>query len=408
MNDLVDVANTKPSNVVAEFPSQHIVQPQACKRVSVGSANEADYYGGEPSQSIPNNIRMLMHERGEKSERYESHERAKMPDSSTHATSFQPSGREAQPNFTVNMTKQASAELYYTNERMRWLRQSKWFQYRSADPNVCQALTKLTLVVLPLLLVSGDWIVMADQAGGASSMSRGASVGMPFGSGAEMPPYYGTRSVYEEQHEIFSDTVVLDVAPCDSAAASLSPFYRDPFPGLLQSQGNPMMKFIYDSMRTPNFTNFIFGIIKATNLTSMALFLALKYIYRVRQSTSLSMDYSDASSRAEPSESDACHANIGDPNRSGGGGYKRAGPPLFMPNFGFEYRVFCTAVILACKYLDDKTYTNKSWSKITGIRNEELNRMEREFLTLLNFELSVPELEFIEWIRVVEELWYCK
>ena len=138
----------------------------------------------------------------------------------------------------------------------------------------------------------------------------------------------------------------------------------------------------------------------------MALFLALKYIYRVRQSTSPSMDYSDTS-HAEPSKSDACHANFGGPNKSGGG-YRKGGPPLFMPNFGFEYRVFCTAVILACKYLDDKTYTNKSWSKITGIRNEELNRMEREFLTLLNFELSVPELEFIEWIRVVEELWYCK
>ena len=406
MNDLVDVVNTKPSNVVAEFPSQHIGRRQACKRVSVGSANEADYYDGEPSQSIPNNIRMMMHESEGNSERYEGHEQAKMPDSSTQATSFQPSGGEPPPNFTVSMTKQASAELYYTNERMRWLRQSKWFQYRSTDPNVCQALTKLTLVVLPLLLVSGDWIVMAGQAGGGSSKSRGTSVGMPFGPGAEMPPYYGTRSGYEEQHETFSDTVVLDVDSCDSAAASLSPFYRDPFPGLLQSQGNPTMKFIYDSMRTPNFTNFIFGIIKATNLTSMALFLALKYIYRVRQSTSPSMDYSDTS-HAEPSKSDACHANFGGPNKSGGG-YRKGGPPLFMPNFGFEYRVFCTAVILACKYLDDKTYTNKSWSKITGIRNEELNRMEREFLTLLNFELSVPELEFIEWIRVVEELWYCK
>ena len=175
----------------------------------------------------------------------------------------------------------------------------------------------------------------------------------------------------------------------------------------------------------------------------MALFLALKYVYRVRLSTNSTETAEKAGANASVHAGVHSGANAGmnaGVHTGSTGVHARmhvgvhAGmhsknttsdlptfskeqqqlpplqlpPPLFTPNFGFEYRVFCTAVILACKYLDDKTYTNKSWSKITGIRNEELNRMEREFLTLLNFELAVPETEFIEWIRVVEELWYAK
>ncbi|KAI9314864.1 hypothetical protein BX666DRAFT_1964249 [Dichotomocladium elegans] len=64
---------------------------------------------------------------------------------------------------------------------------------------------------------------------------------------------------------------------------------------------------------------------------------------------------------------------------------------------GSEYRVFTVALMLANKYLDDNTFTNKTWSEVTGMALTDLNSMESEFLDVLEYNLFVDKDEFKRW-----------
>ncbi|CAG8519042.1 11523_t:CDS:2 [Diversispora eburnea] len=50
------------------------------------------------------------------------------------------------------------------------------------------------------------------------------------------------------------------------------------------------------------------------------------------------------------------------------------------------------------KFLDDITYSNKTWSNIVNIPVTEINTMEKEFLSLLDYRLYVSEQQYFEWI----------
>ncbi|KAJ3788263.1 hypothetical protein GGU10DRAFT_307365 [Lentinula aff. detonsa] len=55
-------------------------------------------------------------------------------------------------------------------------------------------------------------------------------------------------------------------------------------------------------------------------------------------------------------------------------------------------RVFLGALILAAKYLNDSTLKNIHWSLCTGVFGKrDVGRIEREFLDVLNWELSISE-----------------
>ncbi|CAG8466891.1 42429_t:CDS:2 [Gigaspora margarita] len=54
--------------------------------------------------------------------------------------------------------------------------------------------------------------------------------------------------------------------------------------------------------------------------------------------------------------------------------------PAIKGQNGSEYRTFTVALMLANKFLDDNTYTNKTWSEVTNIPVSEINTMEMEFL----------------------------
>ncbi|KAI8891210.1 hypothetical protein K501DRAFT_327845 [Backusella circina FSU 941] len=64
---------------------------------------------------------------------------------------------------------------------------------------------------------------------------------------------------------------------------------------------------------------------------------------------------------------------------------------------GSEYRLFTVALMLANKFLDDNTFTNKTWSEVSGMRVRDLNIMELEFLDVLRFRLSVGKQEYERW-----------
>ncbi|KIK68171.1 hypothetical protein GYMLUDRAFT_37011 [Collybiopsis luxurians FD-317 M1] len=59
-------------------------------------------------------------------------------------------------------------------------------------------------------------------------------------------------------------------------------------------------------------------------------------------------------------------------------------------------RVFLGALILAAKYLNDSTLRNIHWALCTGVFGKrDVGRIEREFLDVLNWELSISEADIL-------------
>lgn len=108
---------------------------------------------------------------------------------------------------------------------------------------------------------------------------------------------------------------------------------------------------------TKAFRSFVASVISQTNLPPTALSLALFYIYRL----------------------------------------KTTAPRPIMAHANSEYRVFTTALVLANKFLDDNTFTNKSWADMTKLPLNEISAMEIEFLTSLNYKLNLTSTEWDKW-----------
>ncbi|KAI7226112.1 hypothetical protein KC330_g8934 [Hortaea werneckii] len=64
-------------------------------------------------------------------------------------------------------------------------------------------------------------------------------------------------------------------------------------------------------------------------------------------------------------------------------------------------RMFLAALILASKYLQDRNYSAKAWSKMSGLRVEEINTNERTFLAKICWKLHIAEPVFKRWTDVV-------
>ncbi|KAI9027652.1 cyclin-domain-containing protein, partial [Phycomyces nitens] len=71
--------------------------------------------------------------------------------------------------------------------------------------------------------------------------------------------------------------------------------------------------------------------------------------------------------------------------------------PLIQGAEGSEYRLFTVALMLANKFLDDNTFTNKTWAEVSGMKVTDLNIMELEFLDVLKFRLFVRKDEYERW-----------
>jgi len=57
-------------------------------------------------------------------------------------------------------------------------------------------------------------------------------------------------------------------------------------------------------------------------------------------------------------------------------------------------RMFLIALILATKYWNDYYYTNKAWSKISGLPTEEIFNLEFLFLEKIDYKLHFSSNEY--------------
>lgn len=64
-------------------------------------------------------------------------------------------------------------------------------------------------------------------------------------------------------------------------------------------------------------------------------------------------------------------------------------------------RMFLAALILASKYLQDRNYSARAWSKISGLNTTEINQNELMFLRAVDWRLHIPEATFQRWTDIV-------
>ncbi|KAI7865823.1 uncharacterized protein EV154DRAFT_488663 [Mucor mucedo] len=77
--------------------------------------------------------------------------------------------------------------------------------------------------------------------------------------------------------------------------------------------------------------------------------------------------------------------------------------PAMEGSEGSEYRVFVVALILACKFLDDVTFVNTTWSEVSGMTLTSLNQMEAEFLQGINYRLFIKSQDYNQWKTLADE-----
>jgi PHO85 cyclin-5 len=64
-------------------------------------------------------------------------------------------------------------------------------------------------------------------------------------------------------------------------------------------------------------------------------------------------------------------------------------------------RMFLSALILASKYLQDRNYSARAWSKISGLNTLEINQNEMAFLLAVNWRIHITDVVFQRWTDIV-------
>lgn len=64
-------------------------------------------------------------------------------------------------------------------------------------------------------------------------------------------------------------------------------------------------------------------------------------------------------------------------------------------------RMFLAALILASKYLQDRNYSARAWSKISGLNTREINQNEMAFVTAVNWKLHITDEVYNRWTDCV-------
>ncbi|WP_429289662.1 cyclin family protein [Paraburkholderia sp. CI3] len=67
-------------------------------------------------------------------------------------------------------------------------------------------------------------------------------------------------------------------------------------------------------------------------------------------------------------------------------------------------RMFLASLMLAHKYLNEPTYTNEAWSRISGLDLGQLGPLEIHTLKMLEYELGMTQQEFSDFERKIMAL----
>lgn len=65
------------------------------------------------------------------------------------------------------------------------------------------------------------------------------------------------------------------------------------------------------------------------------------------------------------------------------------------------HRLVLTGTAIAAKFFDDKYYKNSYYAKVGGVSLPEMNRLESEFLVLVDFQLFVKPEQYEEYTTML-------
>lgn len=139
--------------------------------------------------------------------------------------------------------------------------------------------------------------------------------------------------------------------------------HRPPYPSPNNSPSSSPPTTTLQLVATSTFVQFLQKLLETTQVSQSVIVLSLHYIFRLKERN-----------RFTPAQS------------------------------GSEFRIAVAALMMANKFLDDNTYTNKTWSEVSGIDLEEINRMEREFLLGVDFNLYVDKPTYESWLNLLKGL----
>jgi hypothetical protein len=108
----------------------------------------------------------------------------------------------------------------------------------------------------------------------------------------------------------------------------------------------------------PHFISYCSDILSATNLSTSVILLGLYYVFRLRHSVRFNVRES-------------------------------------------EFYMVVLGLVLANKFLEDATYTNKTWADVSRLDLRHLNALERYALGALNYELNVSPSTYRSWLSLI-------
>ena len=126
----------------------------------------------------------------------------------------------------------------------------------------------------------------------------------------------------------------------------------------------PITPLVPEAMPSMGFRKWVTTILSTTQVTQNVVLLALMFIYRL----------------------------------------KRLNPGV-KGKVGSEFRLLTVALMLGNKFLDDNTYTNKTWAEVSGISVQEIHIMEVEFLSNMRYTLYASEAEWNAWHVKLGKFW---
>ena len=126
----------------------------------------------------------------------------------------------------------------------------------------------------------------------------------------------------------------------------------------------PLDPLVPEALPSIGFRKWVTTILSTTQVTQNVILLALMFIYRLKKLN-----------------------------------------PGVKGKIGSEYRLLTVALMLGNKFLDDNTYTNKTWAEVSGISVQEIHIMEVEFLSNMRYTLYASESEWKAWHVKLGKFW---
>ncbi|GAB1321074.1 hypothetical protein MFIFM68171_11284 [Madurella fahalii] len=126
----------------------------------------------------------------------------------------------------------------------------------------------------------------------------------------------------------------------------------------------PVQPLASNAVASQHFKKWVLTMLTTTQVTQNVAVLALLYIYRLKMAN-----------------------------------------PTVKGRPGSEFRLLTVALMLGNKFLDDNTYTNKTWADVSYISVTEIHVMEVEFLSNMRYSLLVTEAEWDQWLDRLKGFW---